>query len=402
MKKAILAILCLSLAGALAAQTKITLWTQEGTAEDAFAYVQKLAADYSAASGGKVSIEVVNKETEVLREDFITSSLAGNPPDLLWTVNDHAGPFVEAGIIQPVTKFAGLTSKYATSALAAVQLGKDYWGVPVSNGNHLMLYYNKKIIDKAPENTNELIAVAGELNKKGIIPLVWNQTEPFWLVPWLGGFRGKVFAADGVTPTLDTPAMVGALQLLHDLKYRYKVYPLESNYDTSDTLFKEGKAAMIINGDWTLGAYKAAFGDNLGIARIPMVSSTRVWPAPYTSGKFLMIPVDVTGAKLEAVKGFIEFATNKANQLELVKKLARLPANREALADPLVTQDPYLRGSAQQMLVGTPMPTVVEMRANWDAMKPEMNKFLADPKGNAAATAKAMQEGAIAALKALK
>lgn len=402
MKKAILAILCVALAGSLAAQTKITLWTQEGTAEDAFAYVQKLADDYSAASGGKVSIEVVNKETEVLREDFITSSLAGNPPDLLWTVNDHAGPFVAAGIIQPVTDFPGLARIYAGSALAAVKLGKDYWGVPVSNGNHLMLFYNKALIETAPQNTSELMAYAAKLNRDGIIPLVWNQTEPFWLVPWLGGFRGKVFAADGVTPTLNTPAMVGALKLLHELKFRYKVYPMETNYDTADTLFKEGKAAMIVNGDWTLGAYKDHFGENLGIARIPMVSGTRTWPAPYTSGKFLMIPVDVTGAKLEAVKGFIAFATDKANQLDLVEKLSRLPANKEALADPLVTQDPYLRGSAQQMVVGTPMPTVVEMRAVWDAMKPEMNKLLADPNANAEAAAKAMQEAAVAGISALE
>lgn len=53
------------------------------------------------------------------------------------------------------------------------------------------------------------------------------------------------------------------------------------------------------------------------------------------------------------------------------------------------------------MAKGTPMPTVVEMRANWDAMKPELIKVLA---GQATPTdaAKAMQAAAEAGVKALQ
>ena len=47
---------------------------------------------------------------------------------------------------------------------------------------------------------------------------MYNQTEPFWLVPWLGGFKGAVFAKDGVTPTLNTPQMVATLKFLKSLK----------------------------------------------------------------------------------------------------------------------------------------------------------------------------------------
>jgi len=37
-------------------------------------------------------VDVVNYDVEKLRENFQTSALAGTGPDLLWTVNDHAGP----------------------------------------------------------------------------------------------------------------------------------------------------------------------------------------------------------------------------------------------------------------------------------------------------------------------
>jgi arabinogalactan oligomer/maltooligosaccharide transport system substrate-binding protein len=355
----------------------LALWTQEGTAENAFQFVQSLATAYTAAHPN-VTFEVVNKETEVLREDFQTASLANSAPDLLWTVNDHVGPFQAADLIQPVEKLFDLT-KYADSALAAVKLpgSSSTWGVPVSNGNHLMLLYNKDLVPTPPAHTDELVSMAKDLTKGQNYGLVFNETEPFWLVPWLGGFNGAVFAADGITPTLNTPEMIATLKWYYDLKFTYKIIPKEADYNGADTLFKEGKAAMIINGDWSLGDYKSKMGDKLGVARIPLVTSTGKWPAPYTSGKFFMIPVGVKDQKLKTIKDFIVFATNKENQVSMVKTLNRLPAFKEALTDASVTSDALLKGSADQMLVGTPMPTVLEMRCVWDTVKPYQNEVLA-------------------------
>jgi arabinogalactan oligomer/maltooligosaccharide transport system substrate-binding protein len=187
--------------------------------------------------------------------------------------------------------------------------------------------------------------------------------------------------------------MRDTLQFLYDLEFEYGVVPTESDYATMDTLFKEGNAAMIINGDWAIGGYRDAMGDQLGIARIPEVSATGEWPKPYTSGKYFMIPRDLSGNTLATVVEFIKYATNYENQIDMVETLSRLPARREALQDEAVTSDPLLEASARQMEVGIPMPSVVEMRAIWDAMKPEMNAVLADSKSPEAA-AEAMQEAA--------
>jgi arabinogalactan oligomer/maltooligosaccharide transport system substrate-binding protein len=175
---------------------------------------------------------------------------------------------------------------------------------------------------------------------------------------------------------------------------------MESDYDGADTLFKEGKAAMIVNGDWSLGGYRDVLGDKLGVARIPKVSATGEWPHPYTSGVYFMLPVsleDASEAKVEAVKGFISFVNNANNQALMVAKLNRLPALEAALDDPLIATDPILKGSADQMKAGTPMPTVSEMRCNWDAMKPEMGAVLADTKSaeDAAADMQAAAESCV-------
>jgi len=350
----------------------INLWTKEGEADGGFQYVTALTDAYTAAHPD-VTFVVTNKEVETLREDFQTASLAGAAPELLWTVSDHLGPFTTADLIQPVDKLVDL-SKYVGSATNAVKTPDGQtWGVPIANGNHLMLIFNKSLMPVAPANTDELISMGTaflEANE-GKVPLVFNQTEAFWFVPWLGGFNGKVFAADGKTPTLNTPEFTATLQFIADIKAAGLI-PAESDYDVSDTMFKEGNAAMIINGDWSLGGYKEALGDNLGVAPIPQVSSTGTYPAPFTSGVFFMVPKGLEGAKLDAVVDFMKFATNKANQVEMVKKLTRLPALTEALADPIITDDVILSGSAAQMSYGTPMPTNVEMRCIWDAIKPEL------------------------------
>ena len=98
--------------------------------------------------------------------------------------------------------------------------------------------------DTAPADSDAWVAKAKELTTGDNYGIVFNQTESFWLVPFLGGFGGTVFAEDGVTPTLDTDAMKSALQFMYDLKYTDKVMPTEADYNVADGLFKDGKAAM--------------------------------------------------------------------------------------------------------------------------------------------------------------
>jgi len=372
----------------VAGPVTISLWTKEGEAEGALQWVTAMAEDFSAANEN-ITVEVLNKETEALREDFQTAALAGTSPDLLWTVSDHAGPFTTAGLIQPVDGFADM-SKFVES----VEMNGSTWAVPISSGNHLMLMVNKKFVSSFPKDTDEFVEVATSLTKDDMYGLVYNLGEAFWMAPWLGGFEGKVFAADGVTPTLDTPAMVNTLTFLSDLKFKHGVVPTEADYAVADTLFKEGKAAMLINGDWSIGGYKEALGDDLMIGRLPKVSSTGKWPAPYTAGAYFMIPADLATEKEAAVKAFIAYVMSEEQQGVQLDKMSRLPGLKAALSNPAITSDPLLKGSVSQMEVGTPMPTVLEMRAVWDAINPELSAVMAGSETPVEA-AKKMQEAAV-------
>lgn len=361
----------------MAEEISLTMWTQEGQSEGVFQYVEELAGRYS-DEHPNVSIEVVNYETEDLREQFQTASLAGAAPGFVWTVNDHAGPFTAAGLILPVDDLIDL-GQFVESALAAVELEGQHWGIPITNGNHLMLLYNQEFVETPPQDTEELIAMGQELTEGDRVGLAYNLTEPFWLAPWWGGFGlDSVFDAD-LNPQLNNESMVNALQFVHDLKFEAGIVPQECDYDCMDSLFKEGQAAMIINGDWSLGAYQDFEGLDFSVARIPLVVATDEWPHPYTSGKYFMFSKDLSGDRLDAAVGFAEFVSaNRDVQVELVERFTRLPALEAALDAEIIQEDPVLAGSADQMVVGTPMPTVPQMRCIWDAIRPQLEGVMAD------------------------
>lgn len=379
----------------------IILWTTEGETDGGLRFVQSLTDDYTALSPNVV-FDVISKDVESLDEDLLKAEAAGSMPDLLWTVNAHIHSLVDAELIMPVDDRFDF-ERYMESASAGVQFGIRTWGLPINSGGHLMLIYNKDLIEEPPRTTDELIAMGTALTTGDRYGLVYNQTDPQWLVPWLGGFTGSVFAEDGRTPTLDTEEMVNALQFLYDIKTTTPIVPEDSDYEGAHILFIRGRAAMIINGDWSLSSYKRTFGDKLGVARIPQVSATGEWPQPYVSGTCLMFPVNGAGDQTtwEALIDFAKFVTSAENQQLSITELNRLPTLKKALEAPPIADDPVLKGSADQMIVGIPEPTVSEMRCIWDAMRPEMQAVLAGNKTSEEAAAD-MQEAAETCIETLE
>lgn len=346
----------------------LTLWTKEGEADGGFQYVKKLTDAYTAMHPN-VTFAVVNKDVEALREDFQTASLAGDAPEILMTVADHVGVFTSADLILPLDDMVD-KGAYVPAAADIVTADGTLWGAPVSFGNQLMLFWDKsKLGETAPADSAAWIAKAKELTSGDSYGIVFNQTESFWLVPFLGGFGGSVFAEDGVTPTLDTDAMKSALQFMYDLKYTDKVMPAEADYNVADGMFKDGKAASIINGDWVIGTYGEALGDNLGIGPLPPLVGGD-YPKPYIAGTFFMTSKAVgEDADLKTVvSDFMKFATNTENQVDMVGTLRRLPGDGAAIEDAIVTDDPLLAGAAEAAQLGVPQPTNLEMRCVFDSM----------------------------------
>ena len=248
-------------------------------------------------------------------------------------------------------------------------------------GNHLCLVYNKKLVPEPPKTTDELIEIGKKLTSDtdgdgnpDSYGLVWNYTEPYFFVPWLGGFGGWVMDEAG-NPTLDTPAMVAALSFLVYLRDSVEIVPKALDYNVADALFKEGKAGMIINGPWSWIGYRNA-GIDFGLARIPKISATGKWPTPMVSPKGYSINKNVGSTKLPDIVDLVEYLTSAESQLEYTKLLGTIPSNIEARKSKIVVDDPMIAASMSQMEVGRPMPVRPELRAIWDAMRPSYQAVL--------------------------
>jgi maltose-binding protein MalE len=353
-------------------ETGIVIWEQKDPEEQVL--LERHLAAFEEKHPG-VEISTVHFETDKLHSQFQTAALAGGGPDLVYGPGDKVGPYSVMGLIMPLEdQFpGGYFDRFREGSVPALE-GHIY-AIPDQVGNHLMLIYNRELVDRKPQNSAEWIEIAQELTEdldgNGIpdrYGVVFNFMEPFWLVPFLGGYGGWVVDED-MNPTLNTGPMVKALNFLSDMRNRYEILPRESNYEVSDAMFKQGQAAFIINGPWSLKAYMKA-GLDIAVIPIPKIEETGLYPTPTLSSKGYSISVNVPEEKLPLVRELAVHLTSAEAQREITSELLILPSVKEIYEDEELFDNEVLRGSMQAAGHGRPMPLIPEMRAIWDAIRP--------------------------------
>jgi arabinogalactan oligomer / maltooligosaccharide transport system permease protein len=360
---------------------RITIWHQDRI--DVRLVLEKQIKRFMAIHPG-VRVEQLFKETEELRSGFIIAALAGQGPEIVYGPSDQVGPFETMNIIIPLEGI--FDSAYCASydARAMTWYHGHLYQVADKLGNHLTLVYNRKLVPVPPATDEELIAIGKTLTGPGApgkaarYGLAWNYTEPFFFIPFLTGFGGWIMDDQG-RPTLDTPATVRALKFIKDLRDLYGIIPNEADYEIADLLFKDGNAAMIINGDWSWAGYRNA-GLDIGVAPLPKITSTGLWCGTMVSPKGFSINANVAGEKKKWAVELIRFLMSEENQMESTRELYTMPTHLRASGSEFVRNNEILRNSRIQIDHGRPMPVAPEARAIWDAMRPSYQAVLAGTK----------------------
>ncbi len=373
---------------------QIVIWHQ--LRPDERLVLRSLLDKYMATHPG-LKITALYKETEELRSGFQIAAIGGAGPDLVYGPSDQVGPFEAMEIILPLDTLFSLKYLSRFDPKGLIYSHGHLYQIADRVGNHVMLVYNKALISKPPQTMDELIKFGEKFTRPpNYYGLVWNYTEPYFFIPFLTGYGGWVMDSVG-KPTLDTPQMVEALKFMKALRDKYKIVPKSCDYETADALFKEGKAAMIINGPWSFGDYKKA-GIDFGLARIPLINQTGMWPGPMVSPLGFSINAAVPRWKVPEVVELMKYLLSPEVQLTYTKQFDTIPTRKDLYEDPAVRDNPLVRMSEYQMEVGRTMPIVPELRAVWDAMRPSYQAVLGGTETPEQA-AREMQKSAVEKIK---
>lgn len=352
----------------------------------------------------KIRIIRQHYENEALRTKFLRSATTGDGADLVYGPNDVAGVFAQAGVIQAIDSLVA-SKDYTESSWRMTEVDGKIWGVPLSEGAHLLLYYRKSKVKRLPKDTKELIEMAqtytdARSNRYG---LAFYESEPFWFIPFLGGFGGwpltqkdKIYQV-----SIDTAETRKALQYLIDLRDKWKIIPQECDFDCAKSLFLADRALFHISGDWELNNFRDKIGKDLAVAPLPILTETGKMLTSMMGGRFLYVNASVQGPKLAAIRKFIDFLGSRIVQKRIAQHLASIPATVEARQDPDLQKMPLLKQSMDAALYARPMPPQVEMRAAWDGMRIMIQRALAGTESvdQAAKTGQKAADEALASLR---
>jgi arabinogalactan oligomer/maltooligosaccharide transport system substrate-binding protein len=339
----------------------ITIW--HGWEGEYLKTIQSIFADY-VASHPDISIQLLHVAD--IDKKVQNAVPAGVGPDIVAWVDDHIGQSALLGVIDPLDGMQGIDANYLSTnyvgvAKEAVTYDGKIYALPESMEAVTMIY-NKKLIteDKLPKTTTELVEQAKTYNaaNQGNYYFAYNVKDPYFSAFLFYGAGAQYVDAQG-NVGLNSDGAVAAGQYIRSLQ---GLMPKDVDYGVADSLFKDGKAPITINGPWYIADLQKA-GIDFGLAKLPAVDFGAKGPAkPFVGVKVLML---AHGSKnpTDAVD-LMKYYTAKEQQIKLAQGADVVPANKDAGA--AVSSNVVITGFNNQAADGVPLPNTPFMNALWD------------------------------------
>jgi len=312
------------------------------------------------AANPNAKVETLAVPFDQLKNKFSTESATGGGPDLLIGPLDWVGELATSELISPLDEWATaeVLGGYVQSTVEALKFDGKLYGLPESF-ECVAMYYNTDLAPTAYATTADVAAAAATMADGSYSMALYSDF--YHPAGFLFGFGGKLFDAD-FNSVLNSPETVSFLTWIKTFANTKGLY--QANDDGAiGTLFKEGKAASIVNGPWALGDYKTVLGDKVAVAPMPKVSEAGdAAPAPFLGVKHIMMNANTKDDQAKLAFAFMQFFTGPESGGMLAKAAGHLPAN--TAVD--VSADPIAQAFISQAATATPMPTVPEMGQVWE------------------------------------
>lgn len=316
-----------------------------------------------------LSQSVPDLEIEFEKKTSLTDSLKlvgndpGAAPDLFIFAHDKIGVFAEMGILAPIEPLLedGALEHYLPMTLDAAAYKATLYQLPLYFETLLFMYNRRYMQDgEVPSTTEELYTYMENNTGRGRYGFVEQHSTAYYSAAWIHGFGGSIIDESG-TPFPNPQAVKDALS--YHLKF-VKLMPGETEYNTVNTLFLEGKADATIGGPWMVPSAREA-GIDLGIAPMPTVDSTGQALAPYSGVQGVHVLKYAAENKTEAVKTLLAALTDPAVGTALALASGCAPANALCYDDPQVTGDELVQAMRATAEIAVPMPNIPEMDVMW-------------------------------------
>lgn len=269
--------------------------------------------------------------------------------DVIWVAE-----FARAGWLRDISHLlpSGERDAFFQGPMQAVTYQDQVYAIPwfIDAG---LLYYRRDLLEKygftPPQTWDQLVRVAQEIKaQQDIHGFVWQGKQYEGLVTnvleyfWSNG--GQVLQDGEVV--LDSPPNREALQLIHDLIYRYEVTPVFVNTLTEEPsrrIFGDGNAVFLRNWPyaWTLFQQEGSeVKGKVGITALPHFEGHE---SAATLGGW-QLGVNPYSKHPEEAERFLQFITSAETQKALALAYGFNPTRKAFYRDPeLLETQPFLR-----------------------------------------------------------
>ena len=365
MKRLITLSLCLAMLLSLTAcggstdstdTNKLVIWHDKEEA------VIAALSDYLAQAAPDLDVQF-EKKTSLTDSLKLVGNDPSAAPDLFLFAHDKIGVFAEMGILAPVAPLLedGTLDSFLPMTIDAATYKGTLYQLPLYFETLLFMYNRRYMRDEeVPATTEALYSYMESNTGRGRYGFVEQHSTAYYCAAWIHGFGGSIIDSNAV-PFPDEQAVQDALT--YHLKF-VKLMPGETEYNTVNTLFLEGKADATIGGPWMVPSAREA-GIDLGIAPMPTVDETGLALAPYSGVQGLHVLKAAAEKKTDAVKALLRALAKPEIGTSLALASGCAPANGECYEDTRVAEDSLVQAMRQTAEIAVPMPNIPEMDVMW-------------------------------------
>jgi arabinogalactan oligomer/maltooligosaccharide transport system substrate-binding protein len=334
----------------------LTVWVDE-TRQDA---VTAAATSFEEETG--TSVEVVLKNFEDIRADFLAQVPTGEGPDITVGAHDWLGELTTNGVVAPL-ELGDKASEFETVSLQAFTQDGQVYGLPYAIEN-IALIRNTQLAPEAPATWDDAVA-AGQAAGTTFPILVQSDNDkgdPYTHYPFQTSFGAPVFTQNEDGSYSSELAMGGpegqAYATWLGEQGAAGVLSQDTTYDIAVEAFKNGESPFIVGGPWMIESFE---GMDLSIDPIPAAGDQPAQPFVGVQGFYLSAESENA---IVANDFLVNFLSTEEAQLALYQAGNRPPA-LTAAADSAASSDPIVAGFRAVGAEAVPMPSIPEMASVW-------------------------------------